>query len=1560
MTTSPSNNHGVSFERVLDALRDQGITPQIKPGGAKSSCPLEGHKRGDRDPSLSIQYVAADGRTRVRCHMGDHTGREADVLAAMGLTFADLYDEPKTGRSSSSPRPRRQGGTSPRTPRPSSTSTKAKEPAKKKGTASKGGLGPIVAEYVYLAADGSPLMKVLRFEPKTFRQQKREGSRWVFGAPAAEDRALYHLPQVLAAAQAGGVVHLCEGEKDADAVAQHLGQTAAATTAPMGADKWLPVYTEQLHGAGQVVIWRDKDDSGTSQARTVAVALTEAGIEHTVVEAAEGKDAADHLAAGHRLEDAVTVDPTLYTETKDEAEPTDNVVQIREPGEVRHHTPEHRIPMGRGIWAYELGGEGRLPRGVYTFVKDQGWEWVAPLPVIHARVVLRDGSDKRTGTAYLMSVEPDSKALMVDYDQVLSGAWASILGIPVSAANQVQQAAATAISYAAVAAPEREATPRTVDGRVSVPVVENMPPGYLQTSRYSPDEARSGWTQLIPLIAQSPKMALVVGASAVAPFVAASRAPSHIVHVYGNSGEGKTTTLHTAGSIWGTTSTSAEDSHAQVVTDWNASGQGPAVFLGELGVFPAFFDEISEAPFRGPQEWGSFISRTCEGSQRKRPSRYGGMSLGKRWHGILISSGNGRMLEGLGSGRHAGVFRRVIELAAPLTTGPEHAQQIEKLWEVVYGHAGHALLDQHSAQTVLPLIEEAAASLPTPSSPIGSNIAKHLRAHIAGAAMLDQWAGTGTTLRDAARDAALEYLETWAEPEHDADRLIAAVRDAMGREPAMWPTVASFLEIRRPVPGFNDSDGDERSKTLPRHGVDRSITGLRANGGEWVALFSHSWKSICTDLGLDSAVTCRELHARGVLQVPESKRRRGEWVTQIRDAGTGMYKLVLPVEDDDLDEPSAPPTPDQLGTPTGEVDLQNQASTDPAPAALFEEIPKPDVVGQDEPRCGSVVGDVVGEKPPLTCDVVGVVGDVGETSRVGARVRTDVPVLEALRQPAPCVICATPARHTLAGDPIHLGECQRLWRDDHPTAADPSTVSQTVAVDVPAAASAAAATPVKSQTPARGERRWNAPAAVVDGSDVYLPGGVVETLPEHVTHLGHLAALCGPDALALGHGGGKDTLPDLGQVWLTETTLERLGLPLTLPDDEKARDRALADLRRAPAVADALEQGWQIGTKGVREWTRIWHPEQLPRGAFLIAHPWQRVDGVALWADQPEPLQLVDRLAAFAAATGISYRINPATTGMDLIDHTRPPLREGEQDVSRVAVRKGVGADLPPFLHNRSDQRIINLEPDFFWGRTYSSLGREEKARRYVHGFDRNKSYLVPWSSTELGIGDLTHLTGEQARWDGKSEAPGYYRITQPTWAHTHLPSPVGSSSARLSDGTMWVTVHTLRQLAAYDVDVEVHEAWVWGTTSRYLALAHKRLKPLLETPEKTPVTQTLKSLYSSTVGKLAQGKHDPNYHLWRPDWKDHLIAQSRTAILHTLSTNADRSGIYPLVVSRDLIIYASDEADPVAAWPGDPAKLGTGLGQWKPVGRADMETWGPKHLTRRPGGWHLNAGHLG
>lgn len=1505
-----------SFERVVDALAAAGITVKDTHGGAKSACPLSGHKHGDTNPSLSIQYIAKDGRTRIRCHLPEHMGREEDILRVIGLGFADLYDEPKapgaggSSSTSSRPKPSKQAIAPPKPAKPAKSESESRP--------------EIVARYDYLDADGSPVLRVLRYDPKGFRQQKHDGKRWVWGAPAAEDRVLYRLPEVRAAAEANGIVHLNEGEKDADAVAGALGAGNAATTAPMGADKWQPQYTEQLRGAGLVVLWRDKDDSGDRHVRTVSEQLSAAEIPWQIVEAAQGKDAADHLAAGLGLDEVVPVELEEAEVDRDIEQPDAAVVNI---DGRRLPDPEHTIPMGRGQWAYEDGGEGRRARGVYTYEKEQGWRRVAPMPYLHKRIVQRDGTGRRTSTAYLASAEPEGPRVVITHDHLRAASWANMLGLALSADDKITKAATTAIIYAAERAAECEETPRVQGGRITIPIPETLPPGYLQTSRYSTDEARAGWAELIHLVAQSPKMALVVGASAIAPFVAATRRQSHFVSIDGDPAQGKTIALNTAAAVWGLASESEEDAGTAVVTSWDASPQGPFRILGELGVLPPFWDEIGQAAYKDPASWGKFIFDVTSGSQRKTPGRSSSQThYGRPWHGVFITCGNGRLLEGLGAGRHSGIARRVIELSAPMTVDENHANAISAKWEVVYGHAGLQLLEQHSAETVRPLIDAAAEAITSPESAVGRNVARHLHAHIAGAALLDDWAGTGSTLRDAAIAASIEYLESWAEPEHDADRMLNAIRDAMDREPAKWPTISADRAARALDVGL--------PAEMPRHGVDRSLSGLRDDDDEWVAVYTATWRAFCTDLGLDSAVTARELHRRGVLQVTEAKRRRGEWVTQIRAASsaTGMYKLLLTsLLGDELDD-TTPAEPDQGTDPTGGM---SPATTDGG-------------VGSGGERCGSVVGDVVGAPDALTCDVVGGVGVVGQNLHMRAREdspQRPIPELITLRGEKPCAICRTPARHSLGGDPIHTGQCMATWLEER--AAQPQPAQTATAV---APAAQTAAQPATAKGP-----RFRAPAAVVDGTTAYLPGAEVVDI-EAPRHLGDLAMLVRPDRLALGHGGDRERKPDHGQLWLTAATLTGLGLPLELPNDDKPRANALAQLRSAPAVADAIADGWSLGQQGqMREWTRIWHSELLPQGAWLVAQPWQRLDAALLEGD-PHPAELATRLDEFANALGMPYRISPTVTGLDLIDHTRPPLEVGQEPGERKAVVRNEPGEMPSWLRKMDDPRARNVEQDWSWWRLWSSLGEQERECRYVHLYDRNKAYFSSWSGVELGVSGLVHLEGDQAAWDG-TEKPAYFRIDRPQWHHTHLPDPGMHLGYPLNDGTIWCTVHTLKALAKHDITPTIHEAYTWTNHARYLDKAAKKLSTLLTDLEPGPIVSTGKEIYTRTTGKLAEIDHDPNYHLWRPDWRDHVIGLNKAMILRSISQTGERTGHYPLVVAgRDTIAYASNDPDPVSGWPGQPGHLGPKPGQWKPAGSGELQPWGPKHLVKRVGRWRPRA----
>lgn len=255
----------------MDVLREivlprlEGVT---KRGGYwMARCPAKGHE--DREASLSITY----GKKHPVVFDCKATCAPEDVLAGLGLTWDDL----------SAPREeqREQGEWTPR--------------------------GEAVAVYDYTDEDGNLLFQVLRTADKHFSQRipdatSKSGWRWRLGDTR---RVLYRLPKVIAAADAGEIIYICEGEKDVHALE---GAGAVATCNPGGAGKWRDEYAAVFTDA-VVRIVADVDKPGQAHARQVAASLEGVARATEIVEAAEGKDAADHLAAGLGLDEfAVTWD----------------------------------------------------------------------------------------------------------------------------------------------------------------------------------------------------------------------------------------------------------------------------------------------------------------------------------------------------------------------------------------------------------------------------------------------------------------------------------------------------------------------------------------------------------------------------------------------------------------------------------------------------------------------------------------------------------------------------------------------------------------------------------------------------------------------------------------------------------------------------------------------------------------------------------------------------------------------------------------------------------------------------------------------------------------------------------------------------------------------------------------------------------------------------------------------------------------------------------------------------------------------------------------------------
>jgi hypothetical protein len=242
-------------ERIVAALEAHGM----KGKGSAWQCPAHEDKRA----SLSVSD-GKDGRALVKCHAGCVT---ADVLAALGLEEKDLFPEREKRR-----------------------------PAKKGAT----------IEHVYHAADGSPIMKKIRFEHaggKSFAWKRRNGDGWKGGLEGLKP-PLYRLDKLTAAVTAGNAVHVTEGEKKADALAA-LGFTVTSAAGGAGDALDAPGLLEPLRGA-DVILWPDLDEPGRQYVERFARKLSDIARRVRVVSwgtgyRPEGYDVADYIASG--LED---------------------------------------------------------------------------------------------------------------------------------------------------------------------------------------------------------------------------------------------------------------------------------------------------------------------------------------------------------------------------------------------------------------------------------------------------------------------------------------------------------------------------------------------------------------------------------------------------------------------------------------------------------------------------------------------------------------------------------------------------------------------------------------------------------------------------------------------------------------------------------------------------------------------------------------------------------------------------------------------------------------------------------------------------------------------------------------------------------------------------------------------------------------------------------------------------------------------------------------------------------------------------------------------------------
>jgi hypothetical protein len=134
--------------------------------------------------------------------------------------------------------------------------------------------------------------------------------------------------------------------------------------------------------------------------------------------------------------------------------------------------------------------------------------------------------------------------------------------------------------------------------------------------------------------------------------------------------------------------------------------------------------------------------------------------------------------------------------------------------------------------------------------------------------------------------------------------------------------------------------------------------------------------------------------------------------------------------------------------------------------------------------------------------------------------------------------------------------------------------------------------------------------------------------------------------------------------------------------------------------------------------------------------------------DDPSAEQLARRLQLLADHLGYPWRVNPSATGLDLLVGLRWKDRE----------RLFTPVPPPP-------PAKMFLEPDISWSRMPYA---EERARRYLHVYDRGGSYAAGLAGLEVGIGAPVHHPDGVAF---DKRVPGYYRVRLVEQGDVRMPS---------------------------------------------------------------------------------------------------------------------------------------------------------------------------------------------
>ncbi|MGW1656796.1 telomere-associated protein Tap [Streptomyces atratus] len=514
--------------------------------------------------------------------------------------------------------------------------------------------------------------------------------------------------------------------------------------------------------------------------------------------------------------------------------------------------------------------------------------------------------------------------------------------------------------------------------------------------------------------------------------------------------------------------------------------------------------------------------------------------------------------------------------------------------------------------------------------------------------------------------------------------------------------------------------------------------------------------------------------------------------------------------------------------------------------------------------------------------------------------------------------------------------------------------------------------------PATDPRFPHGPLAVLDGDgSAYAIDGIVldcpaTTVPELVEWTLKESGL----GAAKLNRYGKDSDP---LIVLTAAAAVKLGLPERLEGHEQRRSLRLPEDH--PVVKQVAKAKWQLTQRGFGPWARIYRKAGRERQCVQLAIlSWDALDERS-WPGVSDmgPADIARVLGVYAQRV-ITPRGSTAVSGLELMTALRPPTK-AVQDPETGNWVSGYNAgslgtepmdpappeatpEHPVVVSSGWTGGFLNEEA-YQWVRSVETLTDEECTLPFAVGLDLNTAFLAAAARLTVGLSAPDHFHGPKFN----PKIPGSWLVDlSRIELDPRLPSPFTPTGERPT-GPAWYQTHTVAYAQELGYDVHPIEAYLRRETGAYLDPWHDRLKnAYVDTladlgvtrdlddrqflaamerykqadPALAAVLTAIKATVKGGVGKLRerpQGRHYKEGETWpalqrptwRPDIRAAVISKARVNMHRKLRNMAAMTGLYPLAVLSDCVVYASLGESPLDFLPyaasGKPQPGGFRLG---------------------------------